>query len=90
MKNIKLGDEVRVLKKSNGGDVKVGTVDVITFVDDEGEVRVGNSICNWFLGCNGGKLELVKPAESPLKSLNKKLSKLHQEIAAIHKEIGEL
>jgi hypothetical protein len=44
MEYFKLGDEVRVLEKANGGDVKVGTVDVITFVDDEGEVRVGNSI----------------------------------------------
>ena len=61
MSNFKVGDEVRVLEKADGGDVQVGTVDVITYVGDVGVVAVGNSTCRWFLGVNGGKIELVKP-----------------------------
>jgi hypothetical protein len=61
MKDFKLDDEVRVLEMADGGDVPVGTVDVITDVLSNGEVRVGSSSCNWCLGGNGGKLELVKP-----------------------------
>jgi hypothetical protein len=61
MKYFKLGDEVRVLEMANGGEVPVGTVDVITDVLSNGEVRVGSSSYNWFLGGNGGKLGLVKP-----------------------------
>lgn len=57
----KVNDKVRVLKKANHGSVKVGTVGVITFVKPDGAVQVGNDGYNWFLGCNGGKLELVKP-----------------------------
>ena len=57
----RLDDKVRVLEKADNGDVKVGTVDVITDVLRNGEVRVGNRYANWFLGCHGGKLELVKP-----------------------------
>jgi hypothetical protein len=61
MEDFKLGDEVRVLEKATHGDVRVGTVGIITFVDDNEEVRVGNNGYNWFLGESGGKLELVKP-----------------------------
>ena len=61
MSNFKVGDEVRVLEKADGGDVQVGTVDVITYVGDVGVVAVGNSTCRWFLGVSGGKLELVNP-----------------------------
>ena len=61
MEDFKLGDEVRVLEKAKNGKVEVGTVDVITRADDDGTVRVGNYELNFFLGCNGGKLELVKP-----------------------------
>jgi hypothetical protein len=61
MKDFKLGDEVRVLEEAKYGDVKVGTVDVITFVRPDGTLGVGGSFGNWFLGGAGGKLELVKP-----------------------------
>jgi hypothetical protein len=61
MEDFKMGDEVRVLEKAKNGKVEVGTVDVITRADDDGTVRVGNYELNFFLGCNGGKLELVKP-----------------------------
>jgi len=60
MNDFKLGNKVRVLEKADGGDVPVGTVDVITFVHPDGAVRVGDSSCNWFLGGAGGKIELVK------------------------------
>jgi hypothetical protein len=60
MNDFKICDEVRVIEKAIHGTVPVGTVDVITVVHPHGEVRVGNSSRNWFLGGNGGKLELVK------------------------------
>jgi len=60
MNYFKVDDEVRVLEKATSGNVKVGTIDVITFVGDDGAVKVGNRMFNWFLGENGGKLELVK------------------------------
>jgi hypothetical protein len=61
MEDFKLGDKVRVLEMAIGGDVLVGTTDFITWVDSDGSVEVGNGMYNYFLGTNGGKLELVKP-----------------------------
>jgi len=62
MSNFKVGDKVRVLEKAIGGDVAVGTIDVITDVWSDGAVRVGTGYgLNYFLDDNGGKLELVKP-----------------------------
>ena len=62
MKEFKVGDEVRVLKMANGGDVPVGTIGVITSVGKFGAVRVGTGgMFNYFLGGAGGKIELVKP-----------------------------
>jgi hypothetical protein len=66
MKEFKLGDKVRVLEMAIGGDVLVGTTDFITWVDSGGSVEVGNGVYNYFLGTNGGKLELVKPEEFKL------------------------
>ena len=61
MKEFKVGDEVRVLKMANGGDVPVGTIGVITSVGKFGAVRVGTGgMFNYFLGGAGGKIELVK------------------------------
>jgi hypothetical protein len=61
MTDFKVGDEVRVLEMAIGGDVLVGTTDFITRVGSDGSVGVGNSMYNYFLGTNGGKLKLVKP-----------------------------
>ena len=61
MSYFKVGDKVRVLEMATDGNIEVGTVDVITAVDDDGVVRVGKPSCNWFLGGYGGKLELIKP-----------------------------
>ncbi len=61
MEDFKLNDEVRVIEKAIDGNVPVGTVDVITYVSNNGMVKVGDSFFNCFLGGNGGKLELVKP-----------------------------
>jgi len=66
MSNFKVGDKVRVLEEAVGGDVQVGTIDVITYVCSNGVVRVGTGYASWFLGFSGGKLELVKAeAEYP-------------------------
>jgi hypothetical protein len=61
MKEFKLHDKVRVLEMAIDGDVLVGTTDFITRVGSDGSVGVGNSMYNYFLGTNGGKLKLVKP-----------------------------
>ena len=61
MSDFKVGDKVRVLEMAIGGDILVGTVDVITDVRGNGVVLVGKSSCNYFLGGHGGKLELVNP-----------------------------
>jgi hypothetical protein len=61
MKEFKLHDKVRVLEMATDGDVPVGTTDFITRVGSDGSVGVGNSMYNYFLGTNGGKLKLVKP-----------------------------
>ena len=66
MNDFKVGDKVRVLEEAVGGDVQVGTIDVITYVCSNGVVRVGTGYASWFLGFSGGKLELVKAeAEYP-------------------------
>lgn len=71
--NLKVGDTVRVLVQANFGDVQVGTVDVITAVNDNGsvcvgtgpdnqQVYVGTGPANKFYGKAGGILELVTTA----------------------------
>lgn len=60
--NVRVGDTVRVLLQADFGDVKAGTVDVVTKVTANGTVQVGTGKHNAFYGRSGGKLELVTTA----------------------------